>query len=307
MPKHLLILALCCLVCATATTQQVFVLPAVTDNNPGINDSLWVTVVHIIKKNPHDVVTVKRKWVCVPEGGFLLDPTEAYTWTMDPNNTGRGLGLSGRQLLSGSDSDVGAVALEIDGGEVIVNSRVVDISRGTAHLLMAFGQGQFIAPFQEPLEGSSHIPWVGGCLNSPCGEADPHEWNYYRNNIGLINPNPEAVNFDAVVIPFGPENDGNPGELYDEDPETFLKSVPAFGWKQFSWEATHTYGGTLWGDQNIPYAGFIISLTPDKELPYFAYASVVFSPDPDTGIPAFNDPMFVPAEPGFIAPWAHAP
>jgi len=29
---------------------------------------------------------------------------------------------------------------------------------------------------------------------------------------------------------------------------------------------------------------------------------VVFSPDPDTGVPEFSDPMFIPAEPGYITP-----
>ena len=39
-------------------------------------------------------------------------------------------------------------------------------------------------------------------------------------------------------------------------------------------------------------------------MPYYAYASVVFSPDPDSGNQMFSDPMFVPAEPGYVAPWA---
>lgn len=53
----------------------------------------------------------------------------------------------------------------------------------------------------------------------------------------------------------------------------------------------------------LPHAGFVISLTPDRDdLPYYAYASVVFSPDPDTGVPEFSDPMFIPAEPGYITP-----
>jgi hypothetical protein len=66
------ILTLCCLACVAAHAQQLVVLPAVTDSEPGVNDSLWMTAVHIIKKNPHDAVTVTRKWVCAPGGGFLV-------------------------------------------------------------------------------------------------------------------------------------------------------------------------------------------------------------------------------------------
>jgi hypothetical protein len=51
-----------------------------------------------------------------------------------------------------------------------------------------------------------------------------------------------------------------------------------------------------------PANGFIVSLTPDSELPYYAYASVVFTPDPASGAPQFSDPMFVPAEPGYVTP-----
>ena len=47
-------------------------------------------------------------------------------------------------------------------------------------------------------------------------------------------------------------------------------------------------------------------MTPEQQLPYYAYASVIFTPDPDLGVPEFNDPMFIPAEPGYVMPWFEA-
>ncbi len=297
--------------CCTVSAQQTIVLPAVSDNVHGVNGSVWATELQIIKLNPDDEVTVRRLWVCVESGGFAEEPEDAVTWDMSGTDTrGRILQLLGADLLAGTDASLGAVALEIEGGEVIVNARVADVSNGTMQEGTPFGQGQLIPTGDEFLVGPAHLPWVGGCLNIPCNVIPRENWNYYRNNIGLVNPNPESLVLDGVALAFG----GWPGELVAtplSDPpgerDTFSKVVPAFGWTQFSWRFEGIYSHNLnpWGiyQPDFPLAGFIISLTPDSDLPYYAYASVVFAPDPELGIPAFNDPLFIPARPGFVAPF----
>ena len=298
-------------ICGVVSAQQTIVLPAVSDNVHGVNGSIWATEVQIIKMDPDDHPTIRRLWVCVEGGGFADDPATAPTWEMmRPERSARILRLSGADLLVGTDASLGAVALEIEGGEVIVNARVADVSRGTMWGATPFGQGQLIPTGDEFLVGPAHLPWVGGCLNIPCNVIPRENWNYYRNNIGFVNPNPESLVLDGVALAFG----GWPGELVATplsnppgERDTFSKVVPPFGWTQFSWRSEGIYSHYFnpWGmyQTDFPLAGFIISLTPDSDLPYYAYASVVFAPDPESGIPAFNDPLFIPARPGFVAPF----
>jgi hypothetical protein len=59
----------------------------------------------------------------------------------------------------------------------------------------------------------------------------------------------------------------------------------------------------MWGNPMVPNAGFVMSLLPDSDVPYLAYASTVFAPDPASDIPAFNDPLFISAEPGLFEPY----
>ena len=309
------ILALLLVVPSIGWTQQLLVFPAVSDELPGRHGSLWVTNVRLVKADWHDEVVVRRAWVCLENGGFEDMPDEAPTWSMvDQSN--RMLLLTGGDLLPDSDR-VGAVGLVVEGGEMMGHAYVADarhgaysdpdeIEHGDPPGRWAFGQGQLVAAIKEPLAGPSHIPWLGGCLNNPCSRQPPEYWDFLRNNIGLVNPNPEPMTFEGTVIPFGFETEGWPGgwigELPQQPPETFTKTVPAYGWLQFRWVSTtrHPDGG----DVRIgpPANGFIVSLTPDSDLPYYAYVSVVFTPDPSSDSPQFNDPMFVPAEPGFVVP-----
>jgi len=298
------VLALLC-ICSVASAQQLLVFPAVTDEVPGLNDSLWVTMVRIVKADPRDAVTIRRKWVCLPGGGFVDDPATAPAWSMEgPNTHDRVLGLSGHDLLRATGATSGAVALEVGGGEVLAHAYVVDVLRGLYYPTTDFavGQGQLIPPFESPLQGPSHIPWLGACRNSPCSQDPPERWDYLRNNIGLVNPNPEPLSLTGTVIPFSVSADLIEIPHEEHAPETFAKEVPAFGWLQFHWMAELRYGENELGLPMIASGGFVISLTPDKDLPYYAYASVVFTPDPESGVDAFNDPMYVPAEPGYIAP-----
>ena len=210
----------------------------------------------------------------------------------------------GEGLLMGVDADLVAVAFEVEGGDVIAHSYVVDVSKGFHWPRdYAAGQGQYIPAMEEPLVGPSHIPWLGGCLNVPCSREDGEYWNFHRNNLGLVNPNPEPLTVVGTVIPFTTQFVGSE-EIDHPDPETFSKTLPAFGWLQFNWASDASYGRSAFGEQIKALAGFVISLTPNNDNPYYAYASVVFTPDPDSDNQIFNDPMFVSAKPGYVAPWA---
>lgn len=296
--------------CGIAGAQQTIVLPAVSDNVLGLNGSIWATELQVIKLNPEDQLTVRRLWVCVEGGGFAEDPEEALTWDMSRTGPeGRILQLLGADILAGTGASLGAVGLVVEGGEVITNARVADVSNGTLWGGTPFGQGQLIPTEGEALAGPAHIPWLGGCLNQPCNSDEPspwfpYLWSPFRNNIGVVNPNSEPLTVSAVVLAFGYDAPITPVELEvsGDQSESFTTVVPPFGWTQFPWVSDKNYGGTLWGDPRFPYAGFVISLTPDANLPYYAYASVVFAPDPQSDIPAFNDPLFIPARPGFVAP-----
>lgn len=296
------------LVSPVLNAQQLLVFPAVTAEQPGMNGSLWVTTALVIKEDPGDEVTIRRRWVCLRGGGFADDPATAPTWSLaDSDPRDRMLYASGAELLTGTDATVGAVALEVDGGGVIANSNIMDVQWGeySREDKLAFGQGQHIAGMLEPLDGPSHIPWLGGCTGTSC-ETPSSTQQYVRNNIGIINPNPVSITIEGKVLPFGLQYDSWDQTRWSEwaggQAERFHRTIPAYGWIQFHWQSLRNYA-SHWGDF-FPRAGFLISLTADQPLPYYAYASVVFSPGPDSGIQAFNDPMFIPAEPGYVAPIA---
>jgi hypothetical protein len=293
---------------ALGWSQQLLVFPALTDELPGLHGSLWVTNVRLVAASPEaEDIDTRRAWVCLEGGGFEDDAGSAPNWGLGGDD--RVLVLTGGDLLNAA-GQVGAVGLEVDGGELIAHAYIADVRYGDSSSGLggpwAFGQGQLVPAIREPLVGPSHIPWLGGCRNLPCSQDPPEQWDYLRNNIGLVNPNPEPMTFEGTVIPFGFLVSDPPGgivELPQDPPETFTKTVPAYGWLQFRWEATLEYEpGTTSGFIGPPANGFIVSLIPDSDQPYYAYASVVFTPDPASGDPEFNDPMFVPAEPGFIAP-----
>jgi hypothetical protein len=310
MRRELCIVVLVLSAAVTGWSQQLLVFPAITDELPGMHGSLWVTNVRLVAASTEDEpISVRRAWVALEGGGFAVDPGTEPGWALNGSSRpGRIEVLSASELL-GAGGDVGAVGLMVEGGEVIAHAYVADVGYGEYfHWYWAFGQGQLIPAIREPLVGPSHIPWLGGCLNSPCSQDPPERWDFLRNNIGLVNPNPEPMVFVGSLIPFGLDATNFPeaiAELRGVVPETFTKTVPAYGWLQFRWQATEAYYDTF--GVAYPENGFIVSLTPDSDLPYYAYASVVFTPDPEWGAPQFNDPMFVPAEPGFVAPLGMAP
>ncbi len=290
--------------CTVTSAQQTVVIPVVSNDSPSVNNSTWATEVQIIKINPHDSLTVRRLWICTVDGGFIEDPATALEWDMTSDHRiTRMMTLAGRELLAGPDEQFGAVALEISGGQAIVNARIADIFRGVLVGKTPYGQGQTIPTDRVALNGPSHIPWLGGCINSPCSNST--FWNYYRVNIGVVNPNPAPLTVTGIAIPFGATNEMLTYELRGpaNSYQTFTITIPPYGWRQFPWESELRFNQSMWSVPMVPHAGFVMSLTPDSDAPYHAYASTVFAPDPATGIPAFNDPLFIPAAPGFVEPF----
>ncbi len=275
--------------------QQTIVLPAVADGVAGLNGSYWFTELQIIKINPSDIITVRRLWVCLEHGGFAEAPDNALTWEMEETDQRRRMMIArGDDLLQGTNATLGAVALTIEGGPIIATARIANLGLGTIVVGSLYGQGQQLALENGPLIGPAHLPWVGG--DSREYEDD---WQYYRNNIGIANPNPTPLTVTGTVIPFlgGAELSPDSGI-----PETIEVALPPYGWRQIAWKSTATYTFSPWGYIDVPTAGYVIGLQPDSEAPYYAYASVIFTPEPSANIPAFNDPLFIPARPGAITP-----
>jgi hypothetical protein len=189
---------------ALGWSQQLLVFPAVTDEQPGLHGSLWVTNVRIVKMNAFDDIAVHRAWLCLEGGGFEDEPGSGPSWMLQ-GDAARVRVLQGSDLLQGNGL-VGAAGLVVDGGELIAHAYIADVRYGDSSSGFsspwAFGQGQLAPAIREPLVGPSHIPWLGGCRNLPCSQDPPEHWDYLRNNIGLVNPNPEPMTFVGTVIPF---------------------------------------------------------------------------------------------------------
>lgn len=204
------------------------------------------------------------------------------------------------QDLLGQDGEhqLGAVALEITGGEVLVNSFVADVSVGETvpEAWAIYGLGQLIPAQTAALTGPSHLSWLGACNDFP-GTAfgpGPRCRSPYRNNIGLVNPSPDQMIFTVRVLPMGETYELG---LNSAQMEEFEIVVPPYGWKQTSWMPSLGYGGVF----GFGYYAWwtILNLIPEDERPYYAYVSVVFSPD-DPEVTPFSDPSFMPAKPGYI-------
>ncbi|MCD4749775.1 MAG: hypothetical protein K8R59_10425 [Thermoanaerobaculales bacterium] len=274
---------------------EVYVLPAVAAGVEGDHGSLWETEVRILSVDPLAEIEIRRLWVCTPEGGFLDDPETAPIWMIW--GADRGLRITGEYILGvESDLELGAVALEITGGQVLVNSYVADVSVGETvpQAPAIYGLGQLIPAQTQALTGPSHLSWLGACNDFGGGGLPSECRSSYRNNIGLVNPGPESMVFTVRVLPMG---GGQELGLRWAQVEEFEIVVPPYGWKQTSWMPSLGYLGVSGFAHYAEWT--IVNLIPEDERPYYAYVSVVFSPD-DPEITPFSDPAFVPAKPGYI-------
>jgi hypothetical protein len=169
--------------------------------------------------------------------------------------------LSGSEVLYGAGSHIGAVQLAIEGNANVLE-RIADTS-GTLPNPMCNemrGQGQIVPAFSDPLTGPCFIPW-----------AD--RWSYFRNNLGIVNPNDTPMAFSVSAIS---RFDKQLGEVAPP-----LEVVlPAYGFLQLN----QVLAQLDWQHLGIECV-FIITVEPEDGRPYYAYGSMVYS--------SKNDPEFI--------------
>ncbi len=337
---HRCMLALVALLAAeVAGAGQLHVLPVVAADVPGDNGSRWMTDVRIVAVNPGEDLAVRRAWVALPGSGWEEDPESAVEWRLSDwwdtswaTHAERGFVLTGKQLLDGTGSAVGAVGLEVE-GEAVVMATVADVSepvrREGGHLFVTVpGTGQLVPSLEQPLRGEAYIPWsVGGNDVEDCYRV----YDVWRDNLGLVNPSPEPLEMDLWIVVVGPswpdfvppeeeippewrkwdpacvKREGEvicPAPLLDAGPGDLKRgyaarvTVPPWGWVQLDrvsllYEPSDPFGWCLGGRPSGPE---IVVLRPvDPEHPYYAYLSLVYGPT--------NDPRFVPAVPGHFGTW----
>lgn len=299
--KRWILIAATIVIAFPAGAGELYVLPVVVDNVRGLEGSLWETQIRVVKMDRFDDIVIRRAWVCLEDGGFDDDPATAPTWEWPFRaDRGRSMLLTASDLFEGTSADRGAVALEVEGGELLVDVSIVDVSLGGLVLSsreLPFGIGQTYSAVTSPNSGASHFSWLGGCY----GERSLSDYcdNHYRNNIGLVNPNPEPMDYRITVFPFlssvslvaSPEE----GEVY---------TLPAFGWRQFAWPLDEWLPifETIYYLRSYPLYG-VANLEPEDDLPYYAYVSVVYTTPPGVSSPAVSDPYFQLAQPGTIGPY----
>ena len=290
----------------SAVAGELYVLPVVADGVAGRFGSLWETQIRIVKVNPNDSVVIRRAWVCLEGGGFVDDPGTAPSWELpwspDDFFAPRALLLTAADVLVGTGAQTGGVALDVEGGELLVDVGIVDVRLGGfvgGNQAMPYGIGQTYGAARAPLEGASHVSWIGGCY----GEGDIRDDcdNHYRNNVGLLNPNPEPLVFELTALPFviGQAAIRHYGELI---------WLPPLGWRQVEYplDQQTLMLGTPFSFFTFPLYG-VVNVEPQSELPYVAYVSVVYTSPVGVGTPRISDPFFQLAQPGYIMDYRDIP
>lgn len=280
---------------ASAVAGDLYVLPVVADGVAGRFGSLWETQIRIVKVNAADTVVIRRAWVCLEGGGFVDDPGTAPTWELEEANSitgGWNLDLTAADVLAGTGAQLGGVALDVEGGALLIDVSIVDVSVGGfawGGPPLPYGIGQTYGAARAPLEGASHLSWIGGCYGY---DIRQHCDDKYRNNVGLLNPNPQPLVVELEVIQFADTRlGGTPGAT---------AWLPPFGWRQADFPLNEP--GSLWTPFQVwsfPRYG-VMNLQPQSDLPYYAYVSVVYTSPEGATIPRVSDPSFQLAQPGQI-------
>jgi hypothetical protein len=281
----------------SAVAGELYVLPVVADGVAGRFGSLWETQIRLVKVNPNDSVVIRRAWVCLEGGGFVDDPGTAPAWELpwspDDYWAPRAMLLTAAELLVGTGAQTGGVALDVEGGELLIDVSIVDVRLGGfvgGDPAMPYGIGQAYSAARAPLEGASHVSWIGGCYGA--GDIRDDCDNHYRNNVGLLNPNPEPLVFELTALPFVH------GALAESD--EFI-SLPPYGWRQAEfplneWIMVLYSPFSFW---SFPLYG-VVNVEPQSGLPYYAYVSVVYTSPVGASTPRISDPSFQLAQPGYI-------
>ena len=280
---------------------ETYVLPVVARGVPGKNGSYWDSEVRISGPNLSSTGgDIKRVWVALPGGGFLDDPAAAPRWGF-PSITCPGpcpdvitiVVLTGDQLLQGTDAPKGAVALEIEGtgnhvflhnANTLGQPRLPQDDGGPPCCLP--GNGQLIRALREPLIAQGFVPWIASG-RSP-----------YRVSVGVINPTPQSRTIAiALDHAFSVGRDGSPpdGTYWLGNPVGLNQSMltidlPPWGFRQIDDLASvmlQRCPSCAWLDRVAPAAIYLVD--SDTQLPFYAYASVIWTP--------LNDPEFVAAVP----------
>ncbi len=278
---------------------ELYVLPVVVDGVPGLSGSLWETQIRIVKVDRADDIVIRRAWVCLEGGGFADEPSVAPTWVLPFSYLGgQSMLLSAADVLDGAGADRGAVALEVEGGELLIDISIVDVGLGGFIPFpdpQPYGIGQTYSAVRTPRDGATHFSWLGGCY----GERSISDFcdNHYRNNIGLVNPNPGPMVFLVTVHQFV-----GSASMATMPREGVVYSLPPFGWHQFAWPLNvgALTIGTPFSLLSFPQFG-VANIEPEDSLPYYAYISVVYTTPPGVSSPRVSDPYFQLAEPGVIA------
>jgi hypothetical protein len=279
---------------------ETVVLPVVARGVHGMNGSVWDSEVRISGPNMQIPWHVKRVWVALADGGFVDDPASAPNWPFPDFAMPSGLifptgitVLTGDQLLQGTAASKGAVALDIEGtGNSVFLHNVNTLGQARlpqdadAPPCCLPGNGQLIRAFTDPLVGRAFIPWITS-----------GRWPY-RVSVGLINPTSQprtiVITLDGFW-PIGPEetvSDGTYWMRYNLGNSNAMLEVnlPQWGFRQIDNLASvmlQECPSCTWLDRVAPAD---IGLRDDQtQLPYYAYASVVWTP--------LNDPEFIAAVP----------
>jgi hypothetical protein len=275
---------------------ETFVLPAVVKGVPGMNGSFWESEVRILRMSLQQPFVVRRLWVATTDGGFVDDPATAPRWEFPPDlpsyDRPRAIILRGSDLLSAVGADSGAVAIET-GGSALVLLRATNTA--AAQQLppagaVTRGNGWLVRAATAPLQGPSTVPW------STTGLGLTPALSAYRTSLGLVNPNSQAldVRVRAVVLGLTRPPVGLPDPRLWRDgsaSEPIILHLPPWGRVQrddlfASLAFCSPIACDVWREEDPA----VLVVEPLQNLPYFAYASQVFS--------LLNDPEMVMAVPG---------
>ncbi len=307
--KNLVASAALAIALATLSSHVAFaaeyVLPSLVTGVPGKNGSYWESEVRVVRRSLNETVTVRRIWVAIPGGGFHDDPVSAPSWTLETGYLApRMIILQAGHFLQGTGATHGAVGLEISGAAQVfvrvANTRgkspLPDDTPGVYACCLP-GTGQLIPAMTAGVNGPSSVTWVT-TGSSP-----------FRTNLAIVNPNDTPLvvtvvpwSLRARLSPIGP-----PGPVWLEWLDSFAVqttplNLPPWGWLQVNdvfslWENKDTSTGA---PAKLDFvAPGLIALLPSTEQPYFAYASVIYSPS--------NDSEFVAAIPGVPEGYIAAP
>lgn len=272
---------------------KTYVLPVVVTGAPGVNGSYWQSELRVVDDDASTIV-VRRKWVALPEGGFVDDPATAPSWEIGAY-VGPGFApprvliLSGGELLKGTGSTHGAVALEIEKGIdsgfepdsvlLFIANTGGDTMGGDPNACCLAGNGQLVKPATGDPTAFTTLGW---------GTSD---LDRFRTNVGLVNPNDRAITVTVDLWVY---------ERYATTPNdywrwkimgSFAVVLPALGWLQVNDMLASKLdeicpGGCSWLF-DAPAPLFLQAWTGVNEgsPPFYAYVSSIHTPT--------NDPLFI--------------